>query len=135
MGIIISSEQLKSRQDVYRLVVLIDKPTGNEISINKFLAEKLIKLKPSRRTMQMEKCFLSVLENIPVGATIKDIDVLFNPEYKIDVLRTMIDANKKHPFKVLWSGTYEEGRLIYSEEGLSDYKTYEINDYDIVCVV
>lgn len=61
--------------------------------------------------------------------------MLFNPEYKIDVLRLLIDANKKHPFKVLWAGSYEDGRLIYSEEGLADYKTYEINDYDIVCVV
>jgi hypothetical protein len=135
MGIIISSLQLATTQDIYRLVVLVDKPTGEEISINKKLSEALIKLKPTRRTMQMEKCLLSVLESIPTGSTIKDIDVLFNPEYKIDVMRILIDANKKHPFKVLWSGTYENGCLIYSEEGLSDYKTYEINDYDIVCVV
>lgn len=135
MGIIINSLQLASTQDIYRLVVLIGKPTGNEVSINKKLSEALVKIKPSRRTMQMEKCLLSVLESIPMDSTIKDIDVLFNPEYKIDVLKMMIDANKKHPFKVLWSGTYEEGRLIYSEEGFADYKTYEINDYDIVCVV
>lgn len=135
MGIVINSQQLATHKDIYRLLIFVNTPKGDEVSINKKLSEALIKLKPSRRSMQMEKCFLSVLERIPVGATIKDIDVLFNPEYKIDVLRLMIDANKKHPFKVLWSGTYEDDRLIYSEEGLSDYKTYEINDYDIICVV
>lgn len=135
MGIVITSKQLQTSTDIYRFIVFVDHSNGNEISLSKRLAEKLVKIKPSRRTIQLEKCLLSVLEDIPDNSTIKDIDVLFNPEYKIDVLRLLIDANKKHPFKVLWAGNYEDGRLIYSEEGLADYKTYEINDYDIVCVV
>lgn len=135
MGCIINSYQLATTHEIYRLLVFLNKSTGNEISLNKMLSEALLKIKPSHRTMQIEKSLLSVLEKIPVGSTIKDIDVLFNPEYKIDVLRILIDVNKKHPFKLLWSGTYKDGCLIYSEEGLSDYKTYEINDYDIVCVV
>ena len=135
MGIIINSLRSALNQDVHRLVILIDKPTGEEISINKMLSEALIKLKPTRRTMQVEKCLLSVLESIPEGSTIKDIDVMFNPAYKIDVLRTLVDAYKKRHFNLLWSGTYEDGRLIYSTEDLDDYQTYEINDYDVVCIV
>ena len=93
MGIIINSLQLATTQDIYRLVVLVDKPTGEEISINKKLSEALIKLKPTRRTMQMEKCLLSVLESIPTGSTIKDIDVLFNPEYKKIMIKLNHDKN------------------------------------------
>ena len=48
MGIIINSLQLATTQDIYRLVVLVDKPTGEEISINKKLSEALIKLKPTQ---------------------------------------------------------------------------------------
>ena len=135
MGSIISQLQYSNANDIYRLVIFLDESSKSWVSLRKLLSEELLRIKPTRRTMQMEKALLKVLEKIPVGATIKDIDVLFNPEYKIDVLRTMIDVNKKHSFKVIWPGTYEEGRLIYSEEGLSDYKTYEISDYDIVCVV
>ena len=135
MGSIISQLQYSNANDIYRLVIFLDESNKSWVSLRKLLSEELLRIKPTRRTMQMEKALLKVLEKIPVGATIKDIDVLFNPEYKIDVLRTMIDVNKKHSFKVIWPGTYEEGRLIYSEEGLSDYKTYEISDYDIVCVV
>ena len=135
MGSIISQLQYSNANDIYRLVIFLDESSKSWVSLRKLLSEELLRIKPTRRTMQMEKALLKVIEKIPVGATIKDIDVLFNPEYKIDVLRTMIDVNKKHSFKVIWPGTYEEGRLIYSEEGLSDYKTYEISDYDIVCVV
>ena len=135
MGSVISQLQYSNANDIYRLVIFLDESNKSWVSLRKLLSEELLRIKPTRRTMQMEKALLKVLEKIPVGATIKDIDVLFNPEYKIDVLRTMIDVNKKHSFKVIWPGTYEEGRLIYSEEGLSDYKTYEISDYDIVCVV
>lgn len=135
MGSVISQLQYLNANDIYRLVIFLDESNKSWVSLRKLLSEELLRIKPTRRTMQMEKTLLKVLEKIPVGATIKDIDVLFNPEYKIDVLRTMIDVNKKHSFKVIWPGTYEEGRLIYSEEGFSDYKTYEISDYDIVCVV
>ena len=60
---------------------------------------------------------------------------MFNPVYKVDVIRILMEANKRHPFTLIWSGRYDDGRLIYSEEDLADYKTYEISDYDIVCVV
>ena len=46
-----------------------------------------------------------------------------------------MEANKRHPFSLVWSGRYDDNRLLYSEEDLADYKAYEISDYDIVCVV
>ena len=137
MGIIINKNDIL-QQTLFRLIIYTDNTCDFEtsaVSINKRLAEKLRKLKPARRTMQLEKCFNEILDSLPEKVIIKDIDVMFNPAYKVDVIRILVEANKRHPFSLVWSGRYDDNRLLYGEEDLTDYKAYEISDYDIVCVV
>ena len=138
MGTVIDLKQLTMQQNLYRLVIYTGKTykeISDAVSINKQLAEELRKLKPTRRTMQLEKCFNKILDSLPEKVVIKDIDVMLNPAYRVDVIRILVEANKRHPFSLVWSGRCDDDRLLYSEEGLADYKAYEISDYDIVCVV
>lgn len=137
MGGIIEARMLPARQETFRLLIY-SKPNlapADAISINKPLAEKLLKLKPSRRTMQLERCFNEIVADLPVGATIKDFDVMFHPDYKVDILKILIAANKQKAISVLWPGQYADGKLFYSEETLPDYKVFEVSNYDIYCVV
>lgn len=83
----------------------------------------------------MEQIFNSVLDKYPDGVVIKDIEVMFNPEYKVDVLRILTEARKRKPYSVIWPGRYENGKLIFSEEGYSDYKVFDIENYDVTCVI
>lgn len=99
------------------------------------MAEQLLKLKPSRRTMQLEKCFLKAIATLPEESVIKDIDVLFNPDYKVDVIKLLISANKQRAFSIIWPGEFRDGKLIYSQENYPDYKSFPISDYDIYCVI
>jgi len=138
MGTVIDLRQLAAQKNLYRLIIYANGTYDQEdsaISINKRLAEELRKLKPTRRTMQLEKCFNKILDSLPEKVVIKDIDVMFNPAYRVDVIRILVEANKRHPFSLVWSGRYEDSRLLYSEENLTDYKAFEISDYDILCVV
>ena len=138
MGTVIDLRQLAAQKNLYRLIIYANGTYDQEdsaISINKRLAEELRKLKPTRRTMQLEKCFNKILDSLPEKVVIKDIDVMFNPAYKVDVIRILVEANKRHPFSLVWSGRYDDNRLIYGEEELADYKSFEISDHDIVCVV
>ena len=80
--------------------------------------------------MQLEKCFVKVLESLPEQPIIKDIDVLFNPAYKVDVMKLLSSAYKQKQFSLVWPGSYADGKLTYSEEGYPDYRVYEINDYE-----
>lgn len=138
MGTVVEAKNLQTGKELFRLLIYA-KASGplNDIacSVNKPLAEELLKLKPSRRTMQMEKCFVRVLATFPQMPVIKDIDVMFNPAYEVDVMKMLISAYKQKPFKLVWPGNYEDGRLIYSYENYQDYRTFEINDYDIICVI
>ncbi|MDD2284391.1 MAG: BREX-3 system P-loop-containing protein BrxF [Paludibacter sp.] len=114
-------------------------PYGNveseAISVNIPLAEKLIKIRPNRRTMRLARCFSQVLDTLPDGVTIKDFDVMFNPGYQVDLLKIMVMACKKKPFSIFWPGKCEDGMLFYAEEGYADYKIFNIEDYDVTCIV
>ena len=132
---VISKSSPMAKQSFYRLMIdASEVQDADAYSLNKALAEELLKLRPRQRSLQMEKCLVEVLKRLPENAVVKDIDVLFNPEYTVDVLKVLISAYKQRPFRLIWSGTYAGGKLIYSEEGNSDYKTYDVSDYDIICI-
>lgn len=103
-------------------------------SVSKDLADALLACKPNRRSMKLEQIFNKVLDGYPDGVTIKDVDVMFNPEYQVDVLKILIAARKRKKYSVIWPGRFEDGKLIYAEEGYPDYKVFNIADYDITFV-
>lgn len=105
-------------------------------SMNIPIAKELQKSGSSMmRTMKMESILSSIISKLGDNPIIKDIDVMFNPDYQLDVLRTLINVSKRKSFMVVWSGTYKDGKLIYAQEGYSDYKSFDLNDYDITVVI
>lgn len=140
MGVIITARKFSPQNQAGLLKPIVfccpyEGITENAVSLNLELAQALTMYKPKRRTMQIEKCFAGILAKLPDGVVLKDFDVLFNPDYKIDVLKIMVNTCKAKPFSVIWPGTFDGSRLIYAEEGFQDYKTYDVNAYDITCVV
>ena len=105
------------------------------VPLNLLLAEKLVECRPNRRTMRIETFFNQILSQLPDGTVIKDFDVMFNPEYKVDVLRIMTVACKKKPFSVVWPGKCEDGKLFYAENGYPDFKVFSVEEYDVTCIV
>ena len=129
---------MPSNETIFRLLVYCNAPQellDEAISANRFLASELRAYKPFQRTMKLESCFLKLLQGEPDNTVIKDIDVLFNPEYKIDVLKMLVSVYKRKRFSLIWPGSYANGRLIYANERSPDYKTYDIKEYDILCVI
>lgn len=137
MGDILAVNQIHNQDmSISRLLIYmksiqqLDEPK----SISKELADELLACAPKRRSIRMERIFYSVIMKYPDGVTVRDIDVMFNPEYKIDVLKILISVRKRKKYYVIWPGRYEDGKLIYGEEGFPDYKVYNIADYDITFV-
>ena len=140
MGVVIKARDLPAleRSGMARPVLycLSDKALEEQaVPINVEMAKKLSAIKANRRTMRMEQCFQQVLGTLPDDVIIKDFDVMFNPDYAVDVLRIMCSAARTKSFRVLWPGKCEDGRLIYAEEGYRDYKVFEISKYDVTVVV
>ena len=137
MGTIIEYHQLTNEEAMLsRLLVDYDalQKMMEPESVSKDLADALLACKPNRRSMKLEQIFNAVLDKYPDGVTIKDIDVMFNPDYKVDVLKILIAARKRKRYSVIWPGRFEDGKLVYAEEGYPDYKVFNIVDYDITFV-
>ena len=140
MGVIVTARKFnpQNQSGVLKPIVYCcsyEGVTEKAVSINLELAQALKAFKPKRRTMQIERCFADILAKLPEGVVLKNFDVLFNPEYKVDVLKIMVNACKAKPFSIIWPGSFDGSRLVYAEEGFQDYKTYDVKDYDITCIV
>lgn len=105
------------------------------ISINKILALELIKVNPKRRSLRMTRIIFNVLSDLPKGSVIKDFDVVFNPAYDIDVLKIFIEIRKNLSFEIIWPGEIENGKLIYGQKECEDYKIYDLEKYDVTCII
>ena len=139
MGTIIEIEHLSPDQEamISRLMIYYKKlkKAQEPRSLSKPLAEAILACKPNRRSMKLGQIFSTVLAQYPDGVIIKDIDVMFNPEYKVDVLKILQETRKQKSYSVVWPGRFEDGKLIYSEEGYPDYKVFNLDNYDITCVI
>ena len=127
-----NEDAMLSRLLIYMKVI---KKINEPQSVSKPLAEALLACKPNRRSMKLEQIFNNILDTLPDGVVIKDIDVFINPDYKVDVLKILMASRKRKRYSVIWPGRCEEGKMIYSEEGFPDYKTYNIEYFDITCVI
>ncbi len=139
MGVVIKAWDLPAleRSGMARLVIFCHPDEALEeqaVPINIEMAKKLSAVKPNRRTLRMEQCFQQVLDALPDDVIIKDFDVMFNPDYAVDVLQIICSAARTKPFRMIWPGRCEDGRLIYAEEGYRDYKVFEISKYDVTVV-
>ncbi len=103
--------------------------------LNVTLSKKLITLPPRQRSLRLESCLREILCGLPDDGIIRDFDVLFHPDYQVDILRLLVTVRKRKPFRAIWPGRYKNGRLCYAEKGFQDYKTFSVSDYDITCVV
>ena len=112
----------------------LDGITDDAISMNVTIARRLADISPSMRSMRLESCFVSALSDLPEGLVIRDIDVLFNPAYQVDVLALLVSAYRKHAFDLIWPGRFEDNELVYAEEGYPDYRAFDIDRYDITCI-
>lgn len=141
MGNIIKVFQFNSNEtaNLMKPIIFCSPPKEIEdlaVSINIPLAKEFQKQSSTMmRTMRLENNLQIVLETLGDNPVIKDFDVLFNPSYQTDVIKSLINVYRRKKFCAIWPGRYENGRLYYAEEGYQDYKIYDIANYDITVVI
>jgi len=65
---------------------------------------------------------------------LSDYEMLFDPRYKLDVIRLFTDLSRHYKMIVKWCGTTSDEALIYSEPGYEDHKIYKISNYEITVI-
>lgn len=63
-----------------------------------------------------------------------NIDILFNPSYKLNVLKYFINLARTRMVLVQWPGKIKGNVLQYSQINAADYVRYDLQDYGIGCI-
>lgn len=139
MGVVIPKRRFstQARTSYARPIVYccdVSGKTDDAVSLNTRIAHQLDGMTARMITMKMESLFLASIRDLPDDVVVRDFDVLFNPAYQNDVLAMLASAYRKKRFDLVWPGALDGNRLVYAEEGFDDYKTFDIDKYDITCV-
>lgn len=65
---------------------------------------------------------------------VKNLDILFNPEYKLNILNYFINLSRNRLIFIEWPGQLKGKFLEYADINSPDYQRYNIDDYKIVVV-
>ena len=141
MGAILKAYQFErsEKSNLMKPIIFCSSPkeiVDSAVSLNIPLAKEMKKQgSVMMRTMRLESNLLMIIDGLGEDPVIKEFDVLFNPAYQTDVLKSLINVCKKKPFRVIWPGQYEDGKLYYAEEGYRDYKSYDVANYDVTIII
>jgi len=106
-----------------------------ELGLNKSLAENLLKQEASIRPQFASEEAIKIITSSQVPVLLTDYEMLFDPRYKIDVIRFFYELSRRVKIIVRWCGTIDNNHLLYATPAHEDFHSYDIENYDIICVI
>lgn len=106
-----------------------------EVSLNKLLAETLLKIEPNTRTQFVFDEVMKIVIATQAPVFLTDYEMLFDPRYNIDVIKLFCEMSRRVKIVIKWCGTLQDNRLVYATPAYKDFHSYNIYDYDIICVI
>lgn len=124
------------------LIACIDKKTIKTIfsdwpwlNLGLELSKRLLELPKGERAKRVPDLVYNIVSEVDSDRLVVDnIDILFSPAYKLDVLKLFTQIGRSKKLIVIWDGELNDGILSYSAQGYEDYQCYNINDYDVYCI-
>ena len=105
-----------------------------KLSLNILLSEKLASIQPQNRSMQIMDEIKTILYRSSEPILIDRFEMLFAPDYQLNILKIFMDLARFRPLYVLWPGKMNINALIYAEPGDPEYRNYRIADYDVIVI-
>ena len=105
-----------------------------EISLNRELAARLMKLPVERRPQSVMEKTREILDQKHSGVIIRDFEMLFDPAYRLDVLRMFCELARQVRIAVVWCGSFHENTLEFAEPDYPDYHIYHTDHYTVCCI-
>jgi hypothetical protein len=110
-------------------------PEWTWINLGLLLSNKILSYEKEERANYIVDLIQEIVTSTENDRAILDnIDLLFAPYYKLDVLRLFGQLGRNKKLLVMWDGQYKDGTLSYSLPGLPDYHSYDIKNYDVYCL-
>lgn len=90
------------------------------VNVNLYLAKALMDYPPEERRLRAEEEFKAILAG-KEAVFLENYEMLFDPRYQIDVIKSFCDRARHMKLAAKWPGTYKENHLIYAEPDAPDY--------------
>lgn len=105
------------------------------LSLNEVLAKRLIKYPKNQRGEVASDLALDIIMNLNCPVYLHSFEMLFDPKYKIDIFRLFFEVSRRQRLVINWCGLIDTEHLKYSEPGYLDYKSFNISDYEVTCLI
>ena len=148
----LSSQIIKKIQEVatlyYRLILLVDQVDSGKtmelkevqrqtnapmINVNLELSRRMLELTERQRTLQLPKLLGEVVSSASIDLVILDnIEMLFDTHLKQDPLKLLQGLSRNTTIISSWSGTIDDGSLIYAAPDHPEYRKYPVRELCIV---
>ena len=109
-----------------KVIVLITAPTVN---LGILLGEAAMIAKAANIPIDIAHTLDTILGQENRDIILENTDILFSPEYGLDVIKMLLQIGRNQRFYLQWPGEIIGEKLTYSEPGRFDYKEYDIKDY------
>lgn len=148
----LSSQIIKKIKEVatlyYRLILLVDLVDSGKtmelkevqrqtnapmINVNLELSRRMLELTERQRTLQLPKLLGEVVSSASTDLVILDnIEMLFDTHLKQDPLKLLQGLSRNTTIISSWSGTIDDGSLIYAAPDHPEYRKYPVRELCIV---
>ena len=101
-----------------------------QIRLNIELSKALLAFPPQERPVQIESVVKTIIP-IHNAVLISEFEMLFDPRYRIDVLKLFCERAKSSRIAVIWPGAVENRKLSYGQPDDPDYNLFYGDNYQI----
>lgn len=99
------------------------------VNIGLILSERMYSSKVDGSKVSIVNELDAILEEKQRDIALANIDILFTPEYELDVIKLLLQVGRNQRLYIQWPGNVNGEKLTYSEPGKFDFKEYNIKDY------
>ncbi len=138
-------EKLKHAENLYHRLILVVGPEGKGktsalqdvagrvnaplVNINLELSRRLLDLTERQRALQLQRLLDQVVAQ-PEGDVVllDNVEILFAVALEQDPLRLLQGLSRNRTVVATWSGSIEDGHLVYAEPLHREYRHYAVGD-------
>ena len=100
------------------------------INVNLELSQRMLDLTARQRTLQLPYILAEIVNAFKTEAVLLDnIEILFDVSLKHDPLRLLQGLSRNKTVVAAWSGSIDDGHLIYATQNHPEYKRYPLRDF------
>lgn len=105
------------------------------INIGLELSAAMLSVQENERMDTVSELLRKIVSDVPGTQLVLDqIDILFYPDFQLDVLKLLTQLNRNKRLIVVWPGSYHANKLYYSKPEYADYHEYDVHQYDVLCI-